>query len=250
TAAGIPTWSPTVVLICRSTAYVWQSGRDAQFSADCGRTCMNCFLKIHVFAILGGLSQNVTAICIISISKSPQPLNEGVMSVTQQQVPAASRTQAAKNDGDVLSSATNSGLVSDNNPSLSSRCMTFQTRIDSYTIELDRLEAMNKAIHKEHDKRKQEQQRDRLIDSASPKPDRGSATVREDKHKIVLEKLRQRRRRLTRDLAVMKEKMEKLKTEIEKWVGMDRGQKESKQRLNDQVDKRKQGTLNDGMVDE
>ncbi|KAG9679736.1 hypothetical protein KCU95_g15571, partial [Aureobasidium melanogenum] len=37
TAAGIPTWSPTVVLICRSTAYVWQSGRDAQFSADCGQ---------------------------------------------------------------------------------------------------------------------------------------------------------------------------------------------------------------------
>ncbi|KAI4738301.1 hypothetical protein E4T50_11240 [Aureobasidium sp. EXF-12298] len=37
TAAGIPTWSPTVVLICRSTACVWQSGRDAQFSADCGR---------------------------------------------------------------------------------------------------------------------------------------------------------------------------------------------------------------------
>jgi hypothetical protein len=37
TAAGIPTWSPTVVLICRSTAYVWQSGRDAQFSADYGR---------------------------------------------------------------------------------------------------------------------------------------------------------------------------------------------------------------------
>ncbi|KAG9598199.1 hypothetical protein KCU77_g8455, partial [Aureobasidium melanogenum] len=36
TAAGIPTWSPTVVLVCRSTAYVWQSGRDAQFSADCG----------------------------------------------------------------------------------------------------------------------------------------------------------------------------------------------------------------------
>ncbi|KAG9634612.1 hypothetical protein KCU95_g10923, partial [Aureobasidium melanogenum] len=41
TAAGIPTWSPTVVLICRSTAYVWQSGRDAQFSADCGRTWLN-----------------------------------------------------------------------------------------------------------------------------------------------------------------------------------------------------------------
>ncbi|KAH0005266.1 hypothetical protein KCU78_g12960, partial [Aureobasidium melanogenum] len=40
TAAGIPTWSPTVVLICRSTAYVWQSRRDAQFSADCGRMCL------------------------------------------------------------------------------------------------------------------------------------------------------------------------------------------------------------------
>ncbi|KAG9660860.1 hypothetical protein KCU64_g2935, partial [Aureobasidium melanogenum] len=40
TAAGIPMWSPTIVLICRSTAYVWQSGRDAQFSADCGRMCL------------------------------------------------------------------------------------------------------------------------------------------------------------------------------------------------------------------
>ncbi|KEQ60858.1 uncharacterized protein M437DRAFT_67646 [Aureobasidium melanogenum CBS 110374] len=147
-------------------------------------------------------------------AKVHNSFDERIMSVTQQQVPA-SRTQAAKNDGDVLSSATNSSLVSDNNPSLSSRCMTFQTRIDSYTIELDRLEAMNKAIHKKYDKRKQEQQRDRLIDSASPEPDRGSATVRKDKHKMVLKKLRQRRRRLTRGLAVMKEKMEKLKTEIE-----------------------------------
>jgi hypothetical protein len=46
TAAGIPTWSPTVVLICRSTAYVWQSGRDAQFSADCGRMYWICFQTI------------------------------------------------------------------------------------------------------------------------------------------------------------------------------------------------------------
>jgi hypothetical protein len=45
TAAGIPTWSPTVVLICRSTAYVWQSGRDAQFSADCGRMCLILFSR-------------------------------------------------------------------------------------------------------------------------------------------------------------------------------------------------------------
>ncbi|KAH0254071.1 acetyl-CoA synthetase-like protein, partial [Aureobasidium melanogenum] len=42
-AAGIPTWSPTVVLICRSTAYVWQSGRDAQFSADCGHMAATYF---------------------------------------------------------------------------------------------------------------------------------------------------------------------------------------------------------------
>ncbi|KAG9551718.1 hypothetical protein KCU71_g11525, partial [Aureobasidium melanogenum] len=47
-AAGIPTWSPTVVLICRSTAYVWQSGRDAQFSADCGRMCLvQSFMRIY-----------------------------------------------------------------------------------------------------------------------------------------------------------------------------------------------------------
>ncbi|KAH0385586.1 hypothetical protein KCU92_g3417, partial [Aureobasidium melanogenum] len=43
TAAGIPTWSPTVVLICRSTAYVWQSGRDAQFSADCGQVSQKLY---------------------------------------------------------------------------------------------------------------------------------------------------------------------------------------------------------------
>ncbi|KAG9720336.1 hypothetical protein KCU73_g14564, partial [Aureobasidium melanogenum] len=49
-AAGIPTWSPTVVLICRSTAYVWQSGRDAQFSADCGRTCLMRILKTTIGA--------------------------------------------------------------------------------------------------------------------------------------------------------------------------------------------------------
>ncbi|KAG9994044.1 hypothetical protein KCU78_g18625, partial [Aureobasidium melanogenum] len=44
------TWSPTVVLICRSTAYVWQSGRDAQFSADCGRTCQKSY-QLHIYFI-------------------------------------------------------------------------------------------------------------------------------------------------------------------------------------------------------
>ncbi|KAG9543270.1 hypothetical protein KCU77_g21856, partial [Aureobasidium melanogenum] len=55
-AAGIPTWSPTVVLICRSTAYVWQSGRDAQFSADCGRMCL--FHNPHTLYTFNVLSQN------------------------------------------------------------------------------------------------------------------------------------------------------------------------------------------------
>ncbi|KAG9623166.1 hypothetical protein KCU64_g20431, partial [Aureobasidium melanogenum] len=172
TAAGIPTWSPTVVLICRSTAYVWQSGRDAQFSADCGQ----------------------------------------IMGVTSQQV-SASRMQAAKNDGNILSSARISTLSCDDNSSLASQCMTFQSRIDSYTSELNRLEAMNHAIRKEYHKRQQEQHRDRLIDSASPEP--RIVTVREEKHQMVLKKLRKRRRRLIRGLAVVKEEMKKLKTEIE-----------------------------------
>lgn len=72
---------------------------------------------------------------------------------------------------------------------------------------------MNYAIHKEYHKRKQEQCRDRLIDSASPEP--RSATVREEKHQMVMKKLRKRRRRLIRELAVVKEEMKKLKTEIE-----------------------------------
>jgi hypothetical protein len=32
TTGGIPRWSPTLVLVARFSAYVWQSGRDAQFS--------------------------------------------------------------------------------------------------------------------------------------------------------------------------------------------------------------------------
>jgi hypothetical protein len=37
TTAGIRRSSPTRLLNCRSEAYVWQSGRDAQFSSVCGR---------------------------------------------------------------------------------------------------------------------------------------------------------------------------------------------------------------------
>jgi hypothetical protein len=32
-----PRWSPTLVLVARFSAYVWQSGRDAQFSLTYGR---------------------------------------------------------------------------------------------------------------------------------------------------------------------------------------------------------------------
>ena len=75
------------------------------------------------------------------------------------------------------------------------------------------MEAMNHAIRKEYHKRQQEQHRDRQIDSASPEP--RIVTVREEKHQMVLKKLRKRRRRLIRGLAVVKEEMKKLKTEIE-----------------------------------
>ncbi|TVY87267.1 hypothetical protein LAWI1_G007411 [Lachnellula willkommii] len=37
TTAGIRWWSPTQLLICRSEACVWQSGRDAQFSSVYGQ---------------------------------------------------------------------------------------------------------------------------------------------------------------------------------------------------------------------
>jgi hypothetical protein len=37
TTAGIRWWSPTQLLICRSEACVWQSGRDAQFPSVYGR---------------------------------------------------------------------------------------------------------------------------------------------------------------------------------------------------------------------
>ena len=37
TAGGIPSWSATLVLVARFSAYVWQSGRNAQFSLTYGR---------------------------------------------------------------------------------------------------------------------------------------------------------------------------------------------------------------------
>jgi hypothetical protein len=42
TTGGIPRWSPTLVLVARFSAYVWQSGRDAQFSLTYGRMYEAC----------------------------------------------------------------------------------------------------------------------------------------------------------------------------------------------------------------
>jgi hypothetical protein len=43
TTGGIPRWSPTLVLVARFSAYVWQSGRDAQFSLTYGRM----YYRVH-----------------------------------------------------------------------------------------------------------------------------------------------------------------------------------------------------------
>jgi hypothetical protein len=46
TTGGIPRWSPTLVLVARFSAYVWQSGRDAQFSLTYGRMCLILVLRV------------------------------------------------------------------------------------------------------------------------------------------------------------------------------------------------------------
>jgi hypothetical protein len=47
TTGGIPRWSPTLVLVARFSAYVWQSGRDAQFSLTYGRMYRECYVAYH-----------------------------------------------------------------------------------------------------------------------------------------------------------------------------------------------------------
>ena len=46
TTGGIPRWSPTLVLVARFSAYVWQSGRDAQFSLTYGRMCLRRAMNV------------------------------------------------------------------------------------------------------------------------------------------------------------------------------------------------------------
>ena len=50
TTGGIPRWSPTLVLVARFSAYVWQSGRDAQFSLTYGRMYHEiCLFEIYPY---------------------------------------------------------------------------------------------------------------------------------------------------------------------------------------------------------
>jgi hypothetical protein len=51
TTGGIPRWSPTLVLVARFSAYVWQSGRDAQFSLTYGRMCLLFIVKVEYSAV-------------------------------------------------------------------------------------------------------------------------------------------------------------------------------------------------------
>jgi hypothetical protein len=48
TTGWIPRWSPTLVLVARFSAYVWQSGRDAQFSLTYGRMCRYLSHPVYV----------------------------------------------------------------------------------------------------------------------------------------------------------------------------------------------------------
>jgi hypothetical protein len=47
-SGGIPRWSPTLVLVARFIAYVWQSGQDAQFSLTCGGVCSSVSLHFSI----------------------------------------------------------------------------------------------------------------------------------------------------------------------------------------------------------
>ena len=48
TTGGIPRWSPTLVLVARFSAYVWQSGRDAQFSLTYGRMYQYPVISVYI----------------------------------------------------------------------------------------------------------------------------------------------------------------------------------------------------------
>jgi hypothetical protein len=65
TTGGIPRWSPTLVLVARFSAYVWQSGRDAQFSLTYGR--------MYSFSVNIRYNVVVIAVALSSWSSLNQP---------------------------------------------------------------------------------------------------------------------------------------------------------------------------------
>ncbi|KEQ75838.1 hypothetical protein M436DRAFT_61145 [Aureobasidium namibiae CBS 147.97] len=83
---------------------------------------------------------------------------------------STSRTEAATYvDMDMLSSTPTPASAPDTIlESIEKQCIVFQSRIDSYQHELNRIQAENADIHHKRNVHKQEHGRDRLIDSASP----------------------------------------------------------------------------------
>ena len=70
TTGGIPRWSPTLVLVARFSAYVWQSGRDAQFSLTYGRMC----LFVWLFGLCSEIPWMVaTSIVVVEVTVRRHP---------------------------------------------------------------------------------------------------------------------------------------------------------------------------------
>ena len=73
TTGGIPRWSPTLVLVARFSAYVWQSGRDAQFSLTYGRMCSSTVNDR--ISSLNNKSENRDFSPLIVLHRSPSSLH-------------------------------------------------------------------------------------------------------------------------------------------------------------------------------
>jgi hypothetical protein len=60
TTGGIPRWSPTLVLVVRFSAYVWQSGRDAQFSLTYGRMYQMLSISLYDTRVVSAASRHTS----------------------------------------------------------------------------------------------------------------------------------------------------------------------------------------------
>ena len=77
TTGGIPRWSPTLVLVARFSAYVWQSGRDAQFSLTYGRmyslSMLIDYILFNLFSSLADPQLVVGDFVLLSFGEVPSP---------------------------------------------------------------------------------------------------------------------------------------------------------------------------------